>query len=89
MSAIQPVAIIPVPAQRLFTIGAAANYLGIDMGTLKKLTDQGIIPAKRSNQRRVYTLEALDRYIDSLPEWSGGSMPPAITPKRNVEKGHS
>ena len=65
----KPIALIQVPNQRLFGTKAAARYLGIHVQTLRKLTDLMEIPAKRMGSRRVYTLEELNRYIDSLPEW--------------------
>ena len=36
---------------------------------MRKLTDLGEIKARKLGERRVYTLEELDRFIDSLPEW--------------------
>lgn len=65
----KPVALIQVPNQRLFGIKAAARYLGVHEQTLRKLTDLGQVQARRMGSRRVYTLEDLDRYIDSLPRW--------------------
>ncbi len=65
----KPVALIQVPNQRLFGIKAAARYLDMHAQTLRKLTDLGEIKARRLGERRVYTLEELDRFIDSLPEW--------------------
>ena len=66
---IGPVALIQVPNQRLFGIKAASRYLGLHAQTLRKLTDLGEIKAKKLGGRRAYTLEELDRFIDSLPEW--------------------
>jgi hypothetical protein len=37
--------------------------------TLRKLTDEGKVKAKRLGDRRVYPLEELDRFIEDLPEW--------------------
>ncbi len=65
-------ALIRVPNQRLFGIKAAARYLDMHPQTLRKLTDLGEIQARRLGERRVYTLEELDRFIDSLPEWYHG-----------------
>ncbi len=68
----KPVALIQVPNQRLFGIKAASRYLDMHPQTLRKLTDLGEINARRLGERRVYTLEVLDRFIDSLPEWYDG-----------------
>ncbi len=68
----KPVALIQVPNQRLFGIKAAARYLDMHAQTLRKLTDLGEIKARKLGERRVYTLEELDRFIDNLPEWYHG-----------------
>ena len=68
----KPIALIQVPNQRLFGMKAAARYLGLHEQTLRKFTDLGEIKARRMGSRRVYTLEELDRFIDSLPEWYHG-----------------
>jgi len=68
----KPIALIQVPNQRLFGMKAAARYLGVHEQTVRKLTDLGEIKARRLGERRVYTLEELDRFIDSLPEWYHG-----------------
>jgi len=65
----KPVAFIQVPNQRLFGTKAAAKYLGLHEQTLRKLTDLGEVSARRMGSRRVYALEDLDRYIESLPRW--------------------
>jgi excisionase family DNA binding protein len=65
----KPIALIQVPNQRLFGTKAAARYLGIHEQTLRKLTDTGELEARKMGTRRVYDLEALNRYIESLPEW--------------------
>ena len=69
----KPIALIQVPNQRLFGMKAAARYLGLHEQTLRKHTDLGQIKAKKLGGRRVYTLEELDRFIDSLPEWYDGA----------------
>ncbi len=65
----KPLALIQVPNQRLFGIKAASRYLGLHEQTLRKLTDLGEIKARRLGGRRAYTLQELDRFIDTLPEW--------------------
>lgn len=67
----QPVALIHVPKQRLFKVGAAARYLGISDDTLRKYADLGKIPVYRFlNGDRVFKLEDLNELIDSLPLWN-------------------
>jgi excisionase family DNA binding protein len=65
----KPVAFIEVPNQRLFGTKAVAAYLGVHAQTLRKLTDLGELSARKMGSRRVYALEDLDRYIESLPQW--------------------
>jgi len=65
----KPIALIQVPNQRLFGIKAASQYLDMHQQTLRKLTDEGKVKAKRLGDRRVYPLEELDRFIEDLPEW--------------------
>ena len=62
-------ALVVVPNQRLFKMNAAAKYLGIHEQTLRKITDEGVLKARLMRGCRVYTLEDLDAYIVSLPEW--------------------
>jgi hypothetical protein len=66
----KPVALIQVPNQRLFSVQAAAQYLGCDRKTLKKRTAELKIVARNVDGRRMYTLEAMDAFIDSLPSWT-------------------
>ena len=65
----KPVALIQVPNQRLFSTRAAAQYLGVHEDTLRKYADLGWVEARRLERRRVFTLEDLDRFIESLPEY--------------------
>ena len=66
----KPVALIQVPNQRVFGPKAAAKYLNVHGQTLKKMTDEGEIRAHWMRNRKVYLLEELDRYIESLPEYN-------------------
>ena len=67
------VAFIHVPNQRGFKIKPAARYLGLHPQTLRKLTDEGKIRAKNMDGKRLYTLEDLNAYIESLSEWYYGA----------------
>jgi excisionase family DNA binding protein len=79
----QAIAITPVPSQRLFGTKSAAQYLGIHVQTLRKLTDLGEIPARRMGSRRVFRLEDLNEYIDSLPQWYDHPDKESGTERRN------
>ena len=59
--------LIRVPNQRLFKTKEAAKYLGMHPDTLRTYADLGRITPRRINNRRVFTLEDLDAFIDSLP----------------------
>lgn len=63
-----------VPTQRMFSPGAAAQYLGIALGLLKELTDTGELACYDFRGRRAYKLEDLDRLIDSLEQWKTHAM---------------
>ena len=63
----QVVTLVQVPNQRLFKTKEAAKYLGIHPDTLRTYADLGQITPRRINTRRVFTLEDLDAFIDSLP----------------------
>jgi excisionase family DNA binding protein len=67
------VALIQVPNQRGFKMKAAARYVGIHPQTLRKLTDEGKIRAKNMAGQRLYMLEDLNAYIESLDEWYYGA----------------
>ncbi len=63
------VALLQIPNQALFGPKAAAQYLGMNVKTLKKLMDLGEIPARRFRNRRAYLLEDLENYMTNLPQW--------------------
>ena len=62
--------IVSIPAQRVFPPRQAAQYLGVHPQTLKKLTDEGKLPARWMRNRRAYLLEELERYVQSLPDYN-------------------
>ncbi len=66
----KPVALIQIPNQRLFSPKAASRYLDVHPQTLKKITDEGQLQAKWMRNRKVYLLEELDRYIESLEDYN-------------------
>ena len=66
----KPVALLQIPNQRLFGIKAAAQYLGISDESLRNYADLGLIPTQRLYNRRVFKLEDLDEFIDSLPDYN-------------------
>ncbi len=65
----KPIALIQIPNQAMFSPKVAARYLGINVKTLKELTDRGELPARRFRNRRAYLLEDLEQFRTGLPEW--------------------
>jgi excisionase family DNA binding protein len=51
------------------TVGEAARYLGVSEATVRKWTDDGLIPVFRTpGKHRRYLLESLNRFRESLEE---------------------
>jgi hypothetical protein len=67
---VQTITITPVPSQSLFGTKGAAQYLGISPDTLRKYADLGRIKTKRLEKRRVFAIEDLNAFIESLPEYN-------------------
>ena len=66
--------IIEVPERFYFKVSAAARYIGLAANTLRKYTDLGLIRAKvLPNGHRLYSREALDEFVGSLPDAVEGS----------------
>jgi excisionase family DNA binding protein len=60
-----------VSTRRLFSVGAAAKYLGISDDTLRKYVALGLIPAYRFlNGNRAFKREDLDELIARMPLWN-------------------
>ncbi len=87
----KPIALIQVPNQRLFSVKQAACYLGKHENTIRKMADLGQIAGRMETdaggrRHRVFTLEALDSYIESLPSWY--DSPHGEKPGARKEKSH-
>ncbi|MGH2963007.1 MAG: MerR family transcriptional regulator [Solirubrobacterales bacterium] len=54
---------------RLMSVSEAANYLGVSAASLRKWSNQGLVPTYRTpgGQRR-YSVEDLDEFIRSMRE---------------------
>ncbi len=84
MKAIQ---VVTVPEQATFYIEAASKYLGMCPNTLRKRSDLGLILCRQDeNGNRVFLLQDLDIYLNSLPmyEHNGNPFSPV---KAGREKG--
>ena len=65
----QHIALRQVPNQRLFSTKSAAQYLGVHPDSIRKYANFGLVQARRLGRRRAFTLEDLNAFIDSLPEY--------------------
>ena len=63
-------------AARLLNVGQAAEYLGVSAASLRKWSNDGLVPTYRTpgGQRR-YARDDLDTFIDSMREPSPGDHP--------------
>ena len=61
---------------RLLNVGQAATYLGVSPASLRKWSNDGLVPTYRTpgGQRR-YSREDLDVFIDSMRESSPADVP--------------
>jgi excisionase family DNA binding protein len=57
------------PNARLLNVGQAAEYLGVSSASLRKWSNDGLVPTYRTpgGQRR-YARDDLDQFIDSMRE---------------------
>ena len=80
MPSLHPVC-VTIPSQRLFSTSQAAEYLGVSRDTMRKYADLNWIRALKLERRRVFTLEDLNQFIDTLPSYEhpgytvGGERP--------------
>ncbi len=85
MKAVQ---IVTIPEQAVFYVGDACRYLGISPNTLRKRADMGLIPCRQDeNGKRVFLLEDLDDYRNSLPPYDQSDNPFLRPVKAGREKG--
>lgn len=62
--------------QRLLNVGQAASYLGVSAASLRKWSNDGLVPTYRTpgGQRR-YARDDLDEFIDSMRESAPNDVP--------------
>lgn len=60
---------IATATARLLNVGQAAEYLGVSAASLRKWSNDGLVPTYRTpgGQRR-YSRDDLDQFIDSMRE---------------------
>lgn len=78
------VALIQVPNQALFTLKAAAQYLGISTDSLLEDVAAGRIHCYDFHGRRTFKLEELEILRDSLKEWENHARPTTASSGRTV-----
>ncbi len=79
------IALIQVPNQALFSLKAAAQYLGISPDALREDTDAGLIPCYDYHGRRTYKLEDLETLRAMLPRWQTERRPIPASSERIVD----
>jgi hypothetical protein len=65
-----PLSTMAGEVRRLYSTGRASEYLGVCPDSVRAYADAGLIVAKELNGRRVFTREELDRFVESLPDYS-------------------
>ena len=62
--------------QRFFNVSEAAEFLGVSAASLRKWSDEGLVPVYRTpgGQRR-FSAHDLERFLESLRQPAG---PPAV-----------
>jgi excisionase family DNA binding protein len=62
--------------EKLLSVGEAAEFLGVSTSSLRKWSDQGLVPMYRTpgGQRR-YSRADLQRFIESMRESPPGPSP--------------
>jgi hypothetical protein len=78
------IALIQVPNQALFSLKAAAQYLGISPDSLLEDVAAGNIHCYDWHGRRTFKLEELETLRDSLPEWHNHARPTSASSERTA-----
>jgi hypothetical protein len=79
------IALIQVPNQALFSLRAAAEFLGISADALREDSDAGLIPCYLFHGRRTFKLEDLENLRANLPHWQNGRRPIAASSERIID----
>jgi hypothetical protein len=79
------IALLQVPNQALFSLKAAAAYLGISPDVLRDDSDNGLIPCYEFHGRRTYKLEDLETLRKQLPHWQNHRHPIPASSERIVD----
>lgn len=78
------IAVFQVPNQALFSLKAAAKYLGISPDSLIEDTEHGKIRCYLFHGRRTYKIEDLEQLRASLPEWQNPRRPTIASSERTA-----
>jgi excisionase family DNA binding protein len=70
-------------SERLLNASEAAEFLGVSTSSVRKWSDQGLVPVYRTpgGQRR-YSLTDLERFLESMREPPRGDLRAADMPPR-------
>ena len=79
------IALVQVPNQALFSLRAAAEFLGISADALREDSDAGLIPCYQFHGRRTFKLEDLESLRASLPRWHNERRPIPASSERIID----
>jgi len=68
---------VPVPSSRFLNVSEAAGFLGVSAASVRKWSDQGLVPVFRTpgGQRR-YSPADLEAFLDSMRQPTPGRAIP-------------
>jgi len=79
------IALLQVPNQALFSLKAAAQFLGISPDVLREDSEAGLIPCYEFHGRRTYKLEDLEALRKALPGWHNCRRPIPASSERMID----
>jgi hypothetical protein len=79
------IALEVIPNQALFSLKAAAQYLGIGLDALREDCASGKIRCYSYHGRRTFKLEDLELLRASLEEWQNGERPTPASSERTMD----
>jgi len=83
----KPIAFYQIANQALFSLKAAARFLGISPDTLADDADSGRIACYDFHGRRTFKLEDLENLRARLPHWQTERRPMAVSSERTTVDG--
>jgi len=72
--------------QRLMSVGAAADYLGISRATVERLVQRGDLPIVKIGRATRYDIDDLDRYVENNRAGIASARPKSVTLRDLIER---